>query len=66
MTKTKFAEVEGELVKPFDTEFAFHFYDGGPGKPVWLPKSQVEWHLKKDNQGTMVIPKWLAIDKGLI
>jgi hypothetical protein len=67
-TETKFVEIEGELVKPFDTERAYLFYSG-VGKPMWLPKSQVEWHEKdKDhiNEGTMVIPRWLAVDKGLV
>lgn len=33
----------------------------------WVPKSQVEWH-KDDGKvsGTMVMPEWLAIEKGLI
>lgn len=56
-------EIEGELVKPFDTEKAYHFYDGKT--TAWLPKSLVDWHPKKRNFGTMVMPSWLAEERGL-
>lgn len=32
------------------------------GKPVWLPKSQVEIHP----DGEISLPEWLAIGKGLV
>ena len=37
-------------------------------RQVWLPKSQVEWHIDdtKTNSGVMVMPEWLAIDKELV
>lgn len=67
-TQTKFVEIVGELVVPYDTEKAWHFYDGS--RNVWLAKSQVEWHPDSQKageyNGTMVIPRWLAIDKGLL
>jgi hypothetical protein len=63
MAKTELVDVEGELVKPFETEKAWHFYDGRTTS--WLPKSQVEWHPEKGNAGTMVIPRWLAEQEGL-
>jgi prepilin-type processing-associated H-X9-DG protein len=37
------------------------FYDGAV--EVWLPRSQVEWH---EEDGVMVMPEWLATEKGLI
>lgn len=30
---------------------------------VWLPKSQCEWD---ENEGTILVPEWLAIEKGLV
>lgn len=48
-------EVKGE------TEKAYRFYDGK--ETVWLPKSQVEWY---EDEGTMTMPEWLALEKGLI
>lgn len=58
-------EIEGELVAPYDTDKAYHFYDGRT--KAWLPKSQVEWYPSENNEfvGTMVIPEWLAEEKGL-
>jgi hypothetical protein len=53
-------EVEGELLTD-DTKDAYHFYDGR--EKVWLPKSQCTWD--QDNK-TMEMPGWLAIEKGLI
>ena len=67
-TQTRLVDIEGELIPPYDTEKGWHFYDGSV--KVWLPKSQVEWHPKTqkagDYEGTMVIPRWLAVDKGLV
>lgn len=48
-------EVRGE------TEKAFRFFDGK--ETVWLPKSQCEWD---ENDKTMTMPEWLALEKGLI
>ena len=44
-----------------ESEKAF-LIDGGDGKPVWVPKSQVE----RNDDGTFSMPEWLAKDKGLI
>lgn len=64
-TQTKLVDIQGELVAPYETEHAWHFYDGS--RKVWLPKSQVEWHPDSPKlSGTMVVPRWLAIDKGLV
>jgi len=39
--------------------------DVGEDKPVWLPKSLVEYY--KDGKGEIVtMPEWLAREKGLI
>lgn len=37
------------------------FFDGV--REVWLPRSLVEWH---EDDGVMVMPEWLATEKGLI
>lgn len=67
VTDNNIIEIEGELVKPFETEFAFHFYDGST--KAWLPKSQVDWHPSPregyPNLGTMILPQWLANEKGI-
>lgn len=39
------------------------------GREVWVPQSQVHdnsevWKL--GDKGTLVVPEWLAIDKGLV
>ena len=48
---------EGELLSG-----AFLIFDGDDEH--WIPKSQVDSFSKQD--GTITIPEWLAIDKGLI
>lgn len=67
VTDNRLIEIEGELVKPFETEFALSFYDGKT--KAWLPKKLVTWHPepRKDRPhlGTMVLPRWLAEEKGL-
>lgn len=66
---SELVDIEGELVPPYDTEKAYHFDFGGT-KPAWLPKSQVEWHPTPREGyrylGTMVVPRWLAEDKGMV
>lgn len=59
--KSDLVDIAGELVKPFETELAYHFFDGS--QTVWLPKSQCEWDA---DDKTMAMPEWLALDKGLI
>ena len=36
------------------------------GKPIWLPKSQVEIERGRGAMVTVTLPEWLARDKGLI
>lgn len=59
-------DIAGQLIRPFETEKAWFFFDGNT--EVWLPKSQVEWDPsdRDPNVGTMTMPEWLALDKGLI
>lgn len=50
-----------------ETGAAFHICDGV--NTVWLPKSQVEHHPNDDPRkraSIMVMPEWLAKEKGLI
>lgn len=61
MPDHKLIDIAGELVAPFETEKAYHFYDGK--LTVWLPKSLCEWD--KDAK-EMTMEEWLAKDKGLI
>ena len=53
--------ISGELVAPFESEKAWHFYDGST--EVWLPKSLCEWH---EDEKLMILPEWLAMREGLI
>jgi len=52
-------DIAGEL--RHETERAFLFYDGK--ETVWLPKSLCEWD---QYSGTITLPEWLAMEKGLI
>jgi hypothetical protein len=46
--------------------------DDGKGGLFWLPKSQIEgrWTISGTNlegkMSTIIIPEWLAMDKGLV
>lgn len=59
--KSDLVDIAGELVKPFETDLAYRFFDGE--RTVWLPKSQCEWDARDK---VMTMPEWLAMDKGLI
>lgn len=67
VTDNRLIEIEGELTKPYDTEKAYHFFDGKT--KAWLPKKLVEWHPSPRNGhphlGTMVLPRWLAEERGI-
>ena len=52
-------EIAGEV--HHETEKAYLFYDGI--NKVWLPKSQCQWD---EDEQTMSVPEWLALEKGLI
>lgn len=61
----KIIEVDAEVL--FETEKAYKLDDGKrdkDGKVIgcWVPKSQCQ----KDDDGTIQMPEWLALDKGLI
>lgn len=70
MAKSELVDIEGELVKPFDTEKAYHFDFGGSDGTAWLPKSLVEWHPEPReghrHWGTMTLPRWLAEERGMV
>ncbi len=36
------------------------------GATVWLPKSQIEDWPEVGDSGDVILPEWLAIEKGLI
>ena len=57
-------EITCEVLR--ETDKAFHISDGAT--QAWVPKSQVEWHKGEPTKkaGVMVMPEWLAKDKGLI
>ena len=50
------------ILDDLETPKAFCFIIGG--EKVWLPKSQVEDII--ETQQEVVIPEWLAMEKGLI
>ena len=52
-------DISGEIKA--ETERAYRFYDGK--ETVWLPKSQCDWN---EEEKTMTMPEWLAMEKGLI
>jgi hypothetical protein len=58
MGKMKLVDLEGEVRN--ETPLAILFYDGK--KSEWLSKNLVE--INQD--GTITMPEWLALDKGLI
>lgn len=60
----EFVEVTGEI--RHRTDKAILFWDGD--KEVWLPLSQIEDETVLDDGKTveLLIPEWLAKDKGLI
>lgn len=51
-------DIAGEIRA--QTDKAVQFFDGD--KSVWLPRSQIEIN----DDGTITMPEWLALDKGLI
>ena len=61
MPDSKLVDIAGELVAPFETEKAYRFYDGKT--TVWLPKSLCQWD---EDDKTMTMDEWLAMQKGLI
>lgn len=47
-----------------ETELAYLVSDGV--NEFWLPKSQIEVELKKDDHAEITLPEWLAIEKGIV
>jgi hypothetical protein len=56
--RNELVDVAGEIRA--QTDRAIQFYDGS--RTVWLPRSQIE--INDDD--TVTMPEWLALDKGLI
>lgn len=52
-------EIAGEL--RHETEKAYLFFDRT--KEVWVAKALCEW---SDQDGTIQMPEWLAMERGLI
>ena len=59
MSRSDLVDIAAEL--RHETEKAWLFYDGA--REVWLPKSQCEYD---PDDGTVALPEWLAMEKGLI
>ena len=55
-------EIYGDV--KFETDEAVLFNDGT--HQVWLPKSQLEDWPNVGQSGEIMIPEWLAFEKGLI
>ena len=56
--RRELVDIEGEIRA--QTEKAIQFYDGKT--TAWLPRSQIEIN----DDGTVTMPEWLAMDKGLV
>ena len=59
MRTRELIEIAGEVRG--ETDNAVRFHDGAV--TVWLPRSQVEWNA---DARVMILPEWLAIEKGLL
>lgn len=50
-----------------ETDRAYGITEADDDAVIWVPKSQCEWHATPGKfVGTMVMPEWLAKEKGLI
>lgn len=58
--KSNLIDIACELIR--ETANAYCITDDGR-KQIWLPKSQCQW---EEDGNVMVMPEWLAKDKGLI
>ena len=69
MSRSTLCDVEVYIHRETDKAW-FVSGDGDESIGVWVPKSQAEFepdkHAKEDRAGTLTLPEWLAIDKGLI
>jgi len=65
MSRNDPVEFCGEI--KHETDFAYLVYDGA--NEVWIPKSQVQECRQlsgKSNDYELIIPEWLAKNKGII
>ena len=58
----EFVELIGTTKAETNLALLIEFAEG----EVWLPKSQLEDWPDKDEYGLVILPEWLAKDKGLI
>jgi hypothetical protein len=59
---TEMVEVFGTTKRETDDAVLIEFADG----EIWLPKSQLEDWPDIEEEGEVIIPYWLAMDKDLI
>ena len=58
----EYVEIIGTTLRETDDAVLIEFADG----EVWLPKSQLEGWPDVGEEGDVVMPYWLAMDKELI
>ena len=70
MSKDALTLVDLSLIIARETNNAYMVRESLSQEGVWLPKSQVEVHVERVSKGyryaTVVVPTWLAQEKGLI
>lgn len=62
MSNVEHINLCGEIRR--ETDLAILFYDGD--RETWLPKSQLEDITRYSDEVEIVIPRWLAEERGLI
>jgi hypothetical protein len=55
-------ELFGTTMKETDLAVLIDFGD----QELWLPKSQLDEYPDEDDEGTVILPEWLAINEGLV
>ena len=64
MTKSNLVDIEVHVL--VETAAAYRVDFGGE-EPVWVPKSQCEFDTgAQEDKGTLTLPEWLALEKGMI
>jgi hypothetical protein len=63
-TPDEWVELSGEIIA--QTDRAVCFEDGGGGKPVWLPRSQIRPADIETGPAKIEVQYWLAHQEGLI
>lgn len=60
----EWVEMSGEIIA--QTDRAVCFDDGGGGKPIWLPRSQIRPPYPETGPAEIEVRYWLALQEGLI